>query len=75
MELTSPFLEGVAREAEGRRGRQMLTATIVARLGTAIPKDITKRISSEQDFDRMLRWTLAIPDLSSFDELRALLDA
>ena len=42
---------------------------------TAIPKDMTKRISSEQDFDRMLRWNLGIPDLSSFDELRTLLDA
>lgn len=70
----SPYLEEVARETEGRRGRQMLTATIVSRLGKAIPEDIRKRIGSEADFDRMLQWNLAIPDLSSFDELRTLLD-
>ena len=71
---TSPFLDEIAREAQGRGGRQMVTAMICARLGTSIPEDIRKRITSEKDFDRMLRWNLAIPDLSSFDDLRTLMD-
>jgi len=71
---TSPFLDEIVQETKGRTGRQMLAATICARLGTSIPEDIRKRIGAEQDFDRMLRWNLAIPGLSSFDELRTLLD-
>jgi hypothetical protein len=70
----SPYLMEVAQEAEDRRGRQMVTAMICAQLGTSIPEDIRKRIGAEQDFDRMLRWNLAIPGLSSFDDLRTLLD-
>ncbi len=75
---TSPFLDEIAREAtqanDGRRGRQMVMAMISARLGASIPEDIRKRITTEQDFDRMLQWSLAIPNLSSFDDLRTLMD-
>ena len=52
----------------------MLTTMIVSRLGTSIPEDIRKRIGSEEDFDRMLRWTESMGNISSFQELRALLD-
>ena len=46
---TSPFLEQIAREAWVRGVRDTLTDYIGGRLGTAIPKDVSKRLASEQD--------------------------
>ena len=53
----------------------MLTAYIGGLMGSGIPKDISKRIDSEQDYARLRGWARAIGRASSFDELRTLLDA
>jgi hypothetical protein len=73
-EMTSPYLEEVAREAQVRAARETLADYIGGRLGTAIPKDITKRLDSEPDIERLRRWIPFIVKASSFDELRILLD-
>ena len=74
-ERLSPFLEEVARAAEVQEVRATLADVIGGRLGMAIPKDITKRLESEPDRERLRRWIPFILEASSFDELRALLDS
>ena len=72
---TSAFLEEIAREGEARGSKRILVNLIGGRLGPKIPADILSRIEGEQDFSRMSRWANVISNVSSFDELRTLLDS
>ena len=72
---TSPYLDEIAQEGEVRGRKRTLTDVIGGRLGQQIPDDILSRIEGEQDFARLRRWSTVIANVSSFDELRTLLDS
>ena len=71
---TSPYLDEIAREVRVQTRKEMLIEVIGGHLGQEIPHDILSRIEHEQDLPRLKRWSTVIANVSSFDELRTLLD-